>query len=83
MAELRIVYKDTDGTTAIIAPSPTLLTLENPNTGKLWTVDDVAKKDVPKGFKYKIIPYTDVSMDRTFREAWTVDEADLTDGVGE
>ena len=35
------------------------------------------------GKKYKIVPVSDISSDRSFRNAWTVDEADLTDGVGE
>jgi hypothetical protein len=26
---------------------------------------------------------SDISSDRTFRDAWTIDEAELTDGVGE
>ena len=78
---MRIIYlKDGDNTLSVMFP---VLTEINSTTGKEFTIDEIAKKDVPTGFKYKIIPYTDVSMDRTFREAWTVDEADLTDGVGE
>jgi len=42
----------------------------------------VAKKDVPTGKKYKIISDSDVPTDRSFRDAWTVNEANLTDGVG-
>ena len=37
---------------------------------------------MPTGYKYKIVDVTDVSADRSFRNAWTVDEADLTDGLG-
>ena len=48
-----------------------------------FTIDEIAKKDIPTGFKYKKIEDSDVPSDRTFRDAWTVDEADLTDGVGE
>ena len=78
----KIVYKDGDGV-AIITPAPQFLTETNPSTGELWTVEDVAKKDVPTGSKYKIVEDSDVSSDRSFRDAWIVDEADLTDGVGE
>ena len=76
---MRIVYRQEDGTVAIIAPSPTEI---NPATGEIWTIEESAAKDVPTGFKYKIIEDSDVSSDRTFRNAWTVDESDLTDGVG-
>lgn len=42
----------------------------------------VAIKDVPFGKPFKIIDVADIPADRTFRDAWTVDEATLTDGVG-
>jgi hypothetical protein len=68
----RIVYKDGDGV-AVICPSPK------------WsgTIDELAKKDVPTGKKYKIVDTSSISSDRTFRGAWEVDESLLTDGVGE
>ena len=68
----RIVYKNDDGV-AIIAPAPK------------WegTIEELAKKDVPTGKKYKIVDTSTISSDRTFRNAWEVDEALLTDGVGE
>ena len=37
---------------------------------------------VPNGKKYKIIEDSDLPTDKTFRNAWTVDESDLTDGTG-
>ena len=68
----RIIYKDDDGV-AVIFPSPE------------WsgTIEELAKKDVPTGKKYKIVDTSTISSDRTFRNAWEVDEAQLTDGVGE
>jgi|TARA_R110000765_G_scaffold285912_1_gene382589 hypothetical protein len=68
----RIVYKNDDGV-AIIAPAPK------------WegTIEELAKKDVPTGKKYKIVDTSSISSDRTFRNAWEVDEDLLTDGVGE
>lgn len=69
----RIIFKQEDGTVGIIIPAPNCeLTLEQ-----------VAKKDVPTGKKYKIVDVSGISSDRSFRDAWTVDESDLTDGVGE
>ena len=76
---MRIVYKDDNGGVSIVIP---VLTATNPTTGKPFTIDEVAAKDVPTGKKYKKIEDSDVSNDRSFRNAWTVDESNLTDGVG-
>ena len=54
----------------------------NPETGEKFTIDEVAARDIPTGYKYKKIEDSDIPTDRTFRNAWTVDESDLTDGVG-
>jgi hypothetical protein len=42
----------------------------------------IAIKDVPAGKPFKIVNVSDIPSDRSERDAWTVDEADLTDGVG-
>ena len=47
------------------------------------TIEEIAKKDVPTGHKYKIINKSELPSDRTFRNAWTINEDELTDGVGE
>ena len=70
--EKRIIYKNTDGSIGIIVPA---------NCG--LTVEQIAQKDVPTGLSYKIVNVSDILSDRTFRNAWTIDEAELTDGVGE
>ena len=75
----KIVYKQDDGVLAIVIPN---LKEINPATGVVFTIDEIAKKDVPTGKKYKIIEDSDVPTDRSFRNAWTVDESNLTDGVG-
>ena len=67
----RIIYKKDDGTIGIIVPA---------NCG--LTVEQIAQKDVPTGKSYKIVNVSDISTDRTFRNAWTIDDAELTDGVG-
>ena len=46
------------------------------------TIEEIALKDVPAGKPFKIIDTADVPSDRTFRNAWEVDPATLTDGVG-
>jgi|TARA_R100001460_G_C3475822_1_gene167719 ribosomal protein S12 len=67
----RIIYKNTDGTIAIIIPTDCGLTIEQ-----------IAQKDVPTGLNYKIVDVSEISSDMTFRDAWTIDDAELTDGVG-
>jgi hypothetical protein len=70
----RIIYPTDDGGVAVIIPSPNCL--------KEHTIEEIAAKDVPAGKPYKIVDVADIPSDRTFRNAWTVNEADLTDGVG-
>jgi hypothetical protein len=67
----RIIYKNDDGTVSVIVPTDCGL-----------TVEQIAQKDVPTGRAYKIVNVSEISSDRTFRNAWTIDDAELTDGVG-
>jgi len=66
----RILYK-TDTGISVIVP-----------TGEL-SVTETAKKDVPTGQPFAIVDVSEIPADRTFRNAWDIDEAELTDGVGE
>lgn len=75
----KIIYLQENGVVAIINP---LLNDINPATNKIYTIEEIAKKDVPTGKKYKIVEDSDIPTDRSFRNAWTVSESDLTDGVG-
>jgi hypothetical protein len=70
----RIIYQTDEGGVAVIIPAPECL-LER-------TIEEIALKDVPTGKPFKIIDTSDVPSDRTFRAAWEVDPATLTDGVG-
>ena len=72
MSNFRVIYPTSDGGVAVIVPAP--------DCG--LTVEEIAAKDVPAGKPYKIVDATDVPTDRTFRSAWEVDPATLTDGVG-
>ena len=71
----RIIYKNLDNSVSIIIPAPEAL--------KSMTIEQIAVKDVPTGLKYKIVDISEVPSDREFRNAWTIDEAELIDGVGE
>lgn len=67
----RIIYQNEAGGVSVIIPAECGL-----------TVEEIAAKDVPIGAPYKIVDAADVPTDRFARDAWTVDVADLTDGVG-
>ena len=75
----KIIYKQDSGVLAVITP---ILTEINPVTGNPFTIEEIAAKDVPTGKKYKIVEDSDIPSSRNFRNAWTVDESDLTDGEG-
>ena len=69
-----IIYQKDDGGVAILTPTPECLAQ--------YGIEAIALKDVPVGKPFKIIDGADVPSDRTFRNAWEVDPATLTDGVG-
>ena len=71
MQNKRIIYQNDEGGVATIIPADCGLTIEQ-----------IAAKDVPTGRPYKIVDVADIPTDREWRNEWTVDEADLTDGVG-
>ena len=75
----KIIYKQDSGVLAVITP---IFTETNPVTGNPFTIEEIAAKDVPTGKKYKIVEDSDLPSTRNFRNAWTVDESDLTDGEG-
>ena len=70
----RIIYKNNEGGVSVIIPTPEAL--------EQHSIQAIAIKDVPAGKPFKIIDAADIPSDRSERGAWTVDEADLTDGVG-
>ena len=69
MSDKRIIYKRKNGVVSIIMQS--------------MTIEEIAKKDVPTNYKYKIVDVSEISSDRTFRDAWTINDSELTDGTGE
>jgi hypothetical protein len=65
-----IIHKSDDG----------MLLITRPTEGK--DVHKAARQAVKHGKAYKIINESDLPSDYTFRQAWTVDDAILTDGFG-
>lgn len=66
-----IAYNNVDGRLE-------LLTV-NPDCG--LPLEDVAKKDVPKGRLFKFVSPADLPQSDEYREAWTIDFSE-PDGVG-
>ena len=69
----RIIYKTNEGGVAVIIPALECL--------QTHTIQEIAEKDVPAGKPFAIVDASELP-DRSNRDAWTVDEADLTDGIG-
>ena len=74
MSNFRVIYPTDEGGVAVIVPTPEAL--------EQYGIEAIALKDVPAGKPFKIVDTADVPSDRTFRAAWEVDAATLTDGVG-
>lgn len=70
----RIVFQNDDGGVVVLIPTQEAIAQIG--------IDAIAAKDVPAGKPYKIVDTADVPSDRTFRGAWEVDPAILTDGNG-
>ena len=71
---MKIIFKNEDSSIGIIIPSQEAL--------DLYGIEAIAKKDVPHNLPYKIVEDDVIPTDREFRNAWTIDDVDLTDGVG-
>lgn len=69
-----VIYQNDTGGVAIIYPAPAAVAE--------YGIEQIALKDVPAGKPFKIIDSADLPADTSMRDAWTVDEAELTDGVG-
>ena len=70
----RIVYNNDEGGISIVIPTAEWLAEH--------TIEELAAKDVPAGKDYHIVDVSEIPTDREFRNAWTIDDAELTDGVG-
>ena len=68
-----IIYNQDNGTPAVVMPTEEAL--------QNHTILEIAVKDVPAGKPFKIVDSSELPQDVP-QEAWVVDDADLTDGVG-
>jgi hypothetical protein len=67
-----IIYNQDNGIPAVMMP--------NQEATDQDSIMAIAIKDVPTGKRFKIVDAAD--LPDAPQEVWTVDEADLTDGVG-
>ena len=67
-----IIYNQDNGIPAVVMPTQEALDQHG--------IMAIAIKDVPAGKKFKIIDAAE--LPNTPQETWTVDDADLTDGIG-
>jgi len=67
-----IIYNQDNGVPAVVIPTQEALDAHG--------IQAIALKDVPAGKRFKIIDAAELPT--TPQETWTVDDADLTDGVG-
>ena len=68
-----IIYNQDNGIPAVMTPTPECL--------QNHTIQEIAIKDVPAGKPFKIVDSSELPQDVP-QEAWVVDDADLTDGIG-
>jgi len=70
-----IIFKQDNGIPAVITPTQECLAK--------YGIQAIAQKDVPAGKHFKIIDASEFAeLDSIPQEAWEIDDADLTDGVG-
>lgn len=63
----RIIYKNNDNSVSILIPTSEALSFA--------TIEQIAEKDVPHNLPYWIVPTSNIPTDRTFRNAWEIDES--------
>lgn len=64
---MRIIFKNLDNSIGIITPTDEALGFA--------TIEQIAEKDVPHNLPYWIVKASLLPTDRTFRNAWEIDES--------
>lgn len=68
-----IIYNQNNGIPAVVMPSQEALAF--------YSIMEIAIKDVPAGKPFRIMDVSELPQDAP-QEAWIVNDADLTDGIG-
>ena len=85
---MKIIYSSENNNVSVMTAAPNWVASVGKKIKDLTAaelpvaMEELAQKDVPTGLKYKIVADSVISSDRSFRNAWEIDEAELTDGVG-
>lgn len=70
-----IIYKNDNGGVSVIYPTAEAVAA--------YSIEAIAKKDVPAGKPYKIIDASELPETREERNNWDIDVSELTDGFCE
>ncbi len=70
----KIIYKNEDSSVVVLNPTPEALSFA--------TIEQIAEKDVPKDYPYKIVEDSEIPSDRTYRDAWVWADEITPDGFG-
>lgn len=71
---MNIIYKNQDGGVAVFTPTQEALST--------LTLDEIAQRVVPNSVAYWIVDPSTIPTDRTFRDAWELDESQLGEPNG-
>ena len=71
---MKIIYKNENGGVSIVHPTEEAL--------QVMTMKQIADLSVPEGVRSAIVEDDVLPTDRTYRDAWGIDEDLLIDGVG-
>ena len=71
---MNIIFKNLDGAILVFTPTQEAL--------GMLTLDEIAKRVVPTSVPYWIVDPSAIPPDRTFRDAWELDEVQLGEPNG-
>ena len=71
---MNIIYKNQDGGVAVFTPTQEAL--------DQLTLDEIVQRVVPNSIPYWFIDPSAIPSDRTFRDAWELDESQLGEPNG-
>jgi hypothetical protein len=72
---MKIIFKNKDNSIGIITPTEEALSFAS--------IEAIAEKDVPRNLPYWIVEDSVIPTDRTYRNAWSIDESQgEPDGFG-
>ena len=71
---MNIIYKNQNGTVSVFTPTQEAI--------DMLTLEEIAQRVVPNSVAYWIVDQSAIPTDRTFRDAWELDESQLGEPNG-